>query len=207
MSIHIPLCTIGPESWNAALTKFDIGAFKLINSGLASPVMDHIMVAATLAGGGACQSIMCLGFAIFGWRMRKPDWLRAGLAGLLAAIMSTIVVQIFKIIFNRPRPLLAMFDVRIPDKALFGPSFPSGHTMTVFAIAFACSMCVPKLRYILIPFALLTGFSRIYVGVHFPLDVMYGGLVGAFLGLAAAAIVKRKSSTKNQPTPNETEAE
>ncbi len=194
MSIHIPLCTIGPESWNAALTKFDIGAFKLINSGLASPVMDHIMVTATIVGGGTYQSLMCLGFAVFGWRRRKPDWLRAGLAGLLAVMISTIVAAICKDIFNRPRPLISMFDVRIPDKALFGGSFPSGHTMTAFAIAFACSMCVPKLRYILIPFALLTGFSRIYVGAHFPLDVIYGGLVGAFLGLAAAAIVNRKSS-------------
>ena len=91
-----------------------------------------------------------------------------------------------------------MFDVRVLDRPLFGPSFPSGHTMTAFAVAVACSIFMPRLRYVLIPFACLTGISRIYVGAHFPIDVIFGGLVGVFLGLLGAAAVRRWSNSKSE---------
>lgn len=190
MPISLLLSTISPKAWNDLITRLDTAAFKYINSGFASPVMDHIMVAATITGGGTFQVAYCLGFILVGWICGSVDWRRAGYAGITAAAMSTVTVAICKQVWQRPRPLLAMFDVRIPYEPLFTNSFPSGHTMTAFAVAFACSVFVPKLRYILIPFAALTGFSRVYVGVHFPLDVLYGGLVGIFLGLAGASAVR-----------------
>jgi undecaprenyl-diphosphatase len=156
------------------------------------------MVAATVIGGGTHQAALCLIFVLAGFRWRRANWRAAGYAGMAAAAMSTVAVQICKLLWNRPRPLLAMFDVRVLDKPLFAHSFPSGHTMTAFAVAVACSIFVPRLRYVLIPFACLTGISRIYVGAHFPIDVIFGGLVGVFLGLLGAAIVRRWSNSKGE---------
>ena len=190
-----PLFTILPARWNDLITRFDTAGFKLINSGLVSPAMDRVMVAATVLGGGTHQAVFCL-LLIAGIARRQVNWRRAGYAGLAAAAMSTATVQICKHIWDRPRPLLAMFDVRVLEKPLFVHSFPSGHTMTAFAVAFACSAFVPRLRWVLIPFACLTGISRVYVGAHFPIDVMFGALVGAFLGLAGAAIVRHWNEVK-----------
>lgn len=191
-----PLCTILGARWNDLITRFDTAGFRLINSGLVSPVMDWVMVAATVLGGGTHQAVFCAALVIAGIARRQVNWRRAGYAGLAAAAMSTATVQICKHIWDRPRPLLAMFGVRVLEKPLFVHSFPSGHTMTAFAVAFACSAFVPRLRWVLIPFACLTGVSRIYVGAHFPIDVMFGALVGTFLGLAGAAIVRRWSELK-----------
>lgn len=197
MPITQLLCTTGSNAWNQAITRVDTAAFKYVNSGMACPVMDHIMVAATIAGGGTFQVVYCLAFLMIGWLQKDANWRRAGCAGITAAMMSTVTVAICKQIWQRPRPLLALFEVRVPYEPLFTNSFPSGHTMTAFAVAVACSAFVPRLRYILIPFAIVTGFSRVYVGVHFPLDVLYGALVGIFLGFGAAAVIRKRTAKEN----------
>lgn len=179
--------------WNDLITRFDTAGFKLVNSGFVSPVMDWVMVVATRFGGGTHQAVFCLALVIAGIARQDVNWRRAGYAGLAAAAISTAAVQICKHIWDRPRPVLALYDVRVLYKPLFVHSFPSGHTMTAFAVAFACSAFVPRLRWVLIPIACLIGISRVYVGAHFPIDVMFGALVGAFLGLASAAIVRHWS--------------
>lgn len=197
------MSTITLESWNRLITQLDTAGFKFVNSGLACPVMDHIMVAATVVGGGTFQAIYCLAFVLIGLITRNVDWRRAGYAGLTAAAMSTVAVQICKHLWNRPRPLLAMYDVRVVHETLFAHSFPSGHTMTAFAVAFACCAFVKKLRCVMIPFAILTGFSRIYVGAHFPLDVLYGALLGTFVGLAGAGAVRHWAGLDTKQMGNE----
>ena len=82
----------------------------------------------------------------------------------------------------------------MPEPLLEAPStfsFPSGHATVAFACATVLALAVPRLRWWLYALAALIAFSRVYVGVHYPGDVLVGALLGvaiarALLMLAAA---------------------
>ncbi len=121
------------------------------------------------------------------WIRRKP---RLIWAVLLAAIMFTLFGQIIKRIVDIPRPP----QVLTPDSFhLIGPdwgqhAFPSGHAAMIFMLigAFVFTTHRTWLRWLLIVFASLIALSRVVVGVHWPLDILAGaviGWVGVWIGL------------------------
>lgn len=203
---YYPLCIINPGSVSAAVGAVDAAAFKFINGTLARPWLDNIMVIATMFGVGIVQAGFSLGLILLGLVTDKVNVRRAGYAGLIAFAAAGVAVQIGKFIWHRPRPLLALFDVHLVDVPRFTHSFPSGHAMTAFAVAVACSMFLPRLRYILIPIAFATGISRIYLGVHYPLDVVFGGFAGILIGILSARWVQpipaKKSSIEESTNTN-----
>jgi membrane-associated phospholipid phosphatase len=121
---------------------------------------------------GACGDARC--------RRRLPP---AVLSGLLAVGAAAAVTGFLKDLFDRVRPALADPGiealVRTPDSA----SFPSGHAATAFAAAVAVGAFYPRLRWPLLGLAALVGLSRIYLGVHYALDVLAGATLGMALGL------------------------
>ena len=175
----------------------DAALFKLINQGLANPILDHAMVAVTYLGLGITQAGLSLALLLIGFATDRLDFRRAGYAGMVALTFSLIASQVAKLVWARPRPLLALYDVRIVDNYLFTHSFPSGHATTAFAAAVAFSMFLPRLRYIALGLAFLTAVSRVYLGVHYPLDVTYGAILGALIGYASARLV---GSWNKQPS-------
>lgn len=93
---------------------------------------------------------------------------------------------------DRPRPPVddpARLDavVAVPSS----PSFPSGHATTSFAAAVAVGVLIPRLRWPALALAALVGFSRIYLGVHYTIDVLCGALLGSLVGLAIALLARR----------------
>jgi undecaprenyl-diphosphatase len=73
-------------------------------------------------------------------------------------------------------------------------SFPSGHTATSFAAATILSAFVPRAAPAFYLLALAIGWSRLYVGVHWPLDVVGGALIGLATALLLLAAVRRRSA-------------
>ena len=98
--------------------------------------------------------------------------------------------------FERDRPPVADPDpatlVDLPGTY----SFPSGHAAVSFACATVLALAVPRLRWPLYALAALIAFSRVYVGVHFPFDVLAGAVIGVAIAIALRmlATVLRRSA-------------
>jgi len=118
--------------------------------------------------------------------------LRQGLILGLAMIVQGLVTAFLKqVLFSEvPRPRTYFDGLRVLDlidgvKIQDFNSFPSGHTMTAFTLAAFLALMMQKNRISLLLFfgALLTGISRIYLGVHFLIDVLVGSLIGILIAL------------------------
>lgn len=94
--------------------------------------------------------------------------------------VSILASSILKRSINRQRPFLSHPEI-LPAATASSPSFPSGHTSMAFATATSLSIAYPK-WYVIVPafaWAGSVGYSRMYLGVHYPSDVAAGALVGA----------------------------
>lgn len=178
------------------ITAADAAVFRAINSGCSSRLLDPLAILITMMGLGVVQSGACLFLVLSGFIWDRVTLRKAGYAGLVAFAISGVGVQIAKLLWKRPRPLLALFDVRFPDGPLFTQSFPSGHTATAFAVMVAVSICLPRFRYPLLALAVLTGLSRVYLGVHYPLDVVYGAGLGTLLGIVSSRLILNRKPRK-----------
>jgi undecaprenyl-diphosphatase len=122
-------------------------------------------------------------------RMVPVTALAVGASLILADLLSGAIKEAV----DRPRPPRAdpAFDAAIAVPA--SPSFPSGHATTTFACAVAIAILVPRLRWAALGVAAVVGCARVYLGVHYGLDVLVGAALGTLIG-ATVALVARRSA-------------
>lgn len=107
---------------------------------------------------------------------------KAFLLSIFSLGISLILVEVIRMIYYQPRPFLELnFIPLIPP--IQEASFPSEHTISAFTLAWSYLIYRSKLGRTLLVFASLIGFSRIYVGVHYPLDILGGVLISLFVVL------------------------
>ena len=122
--------------------------------------------------------------------------------GAVAAGAAWLLTHAAKAIADRPRPYEVMADAVLRQQPAHGTSFPSTHTAVTLAIAIAL---VPFLARPLaaagIGYAVLLGWSRVYLGVHYPLDVLAGASIGMAVGgviwLALGTLLRPAGRTAN----------
>ncbi|MFA5362958.1 MAG: phosphatase PAP2 family protein [Candidatus Omnitrophota bacterium] len=160
----------------AVLNAFDSYFFYLINKNCSNKFFDILMPLLSQLGTWEILFVFVFIFVIF----KKKEARRLGVLLLAGLFVSCLSVSILKIWIARPRPFLVLPNVNLLVQAK-GFSFPSGHAVNTFVVATLLFIFSKKFYYIYIV-ACSVALSRIYLGVHFPSDVMAGALIGVALG-------------------------
>ena len=145
------------------------------NGWWSSPVLDRVIPWVTHLG----SHVVVVVFIILSWILTKKRRVLRRLA-LLYGIQSGILYGL-KFLIQRQRPLYFLEMASKLSKGpgeILDPSFPSGHAVYAFMMATVLAKWVPRYRVIFYIAAGFIGWTRIYLGVHFPTDVVVGGLLG-----------------------------
>ena len=114
-----------------------------------------------------------------------------GLSAACALTLDLIACNIIlKPLIDRLRPFVFRPDISLLVSPPGDASFPSGHTAAAFAMVFALKTAGSPLWWPALALATVTAFSRLYLYVHWPTDVLGGVLLGAAVGLAGAKLAK-----------------
>jgi len=165
------------------LLQLDHELFHFINQVWTHPFLDELMAFITTF---AKMWPVFVAVLLYAWWKSSRRVLRTLVSVLVAVGGADFTAShIIKPLVRRERPSYALGDsaVRLIVPKQSSPSFPSNHATNMFAVATMGTSLLPELAVLLWPLALLVAYSRVYVGVHFPLDVLGGALYGSFIAL------------------------
>ena len=154
--------------------KFDIFILKQIRAKFSNPILDKIMVMFTMLGEfGAVWSLLGIALIIEG------KYRIIGLMILATLIFTTIMGEgIIKHLVKRSRPCENMTQNDLVVRKPNTYSFPSGHTASSFAVANVLFTCFAGVGVLFLVIAGLIAFSRMYLYVHYPTDIIAGIALG-----------------------------
>ena len=163
------------------IQEIDIYILDFIQNYLHSPIVDKIMIYITMIGDrGLVWIIISL------WLMAYRKYRKIGIMTLSAVLLSVLFGDvILKNIIQRERPFVYNDTIKLLIPPPSSYSFPSGPTATSFAAAGILVEVFRKYKSLIFTFAALIAFSRLYLYVHYPTDIL-GGII---LGLICANMV------------------
>lgn len=165
---------------------FELGILDFIQSHLRSDVLDFIMPLITKLGNGGILWI-CLSLILILFRKTRKTGIAMAVSLVLEVLCCNIILKPF---VARPRPCDVNTAVQLLVPHPTDYSFPSGHTGASFAAASALFFSKNRLWIPSLILAVLIGFTRLYLYVHYPSDVLAGALIGIMLGWLGNMIVK-----------------
>jgi len=167
------------QKFSNKLIAADNQIFYYFQSKFRNDLVDNLFIFITNLGSWQFLTLLTL-FIIF----LKPK-VHPMLGWELAAVLipSHLIVQVLKRIINRKRPYIRLADVEYLTEPFEPYSFPSGHTTASFAAAITLSLTFPQLSILFISTALAVGISRIYLGVHYPSDILIGIIIALFFSV------------------------
>jgi undecaprenyl-diphosphatase len=171
------------------LYSLDVAVFFFINHSLANPVFDVVM-----------PFLTDLNKMRFGQALYLAGWLwlivKGGRNGRIAAALLLIGIvvsdqlssSVLKPLVGRIRPCHTLEGVRLLVECGGGLSFPSSHAVNNFCAAVILAAFYRPQRWLWFSIAALVAFTRPYVGVHYPSDILGGAVIGAGCGYALVVI-------------------
>lgn len=174
------------------IQNIDNAVLEFIRIHMSSGILDHIMPFITRLGSGALIWIV-VALVFLASKKYRIDGLLLIISLLLCGLIGNIIL---KPLIARIRP----FDVNTAIQLLIAKptdfSFPSGHSMTSFASATMIFHANRRMGIAAFILAALIAFSRLYLYVHYPSDIIAGILIGALISVATINIYNLKRSVK-----------
>ncbi len=159
-------------SWDAAL-------FRLINGQGQNFIFDWFMPFVTDLN-NFTYVLLALVLVIL-WKERKAGVVFLIFIGLTLFITDQFSSSLLKEWIGRNRPCQVLNDVHLLTDCNTSYSFPSSHAVNIFAAAFFLSRPFKKFSYLFYIVAAMVGYSRVYIGIHYPLDVIGGAGIGLLI--------------------------
>lgn len=169
------------------IQRFDAGAFRAIN-GAVYPVLDVVMPFITNKAN--FYGVIIFAVAVILVKERKKGAQGLGFL-IMAVLLSDFIANLLKHAVGRLRPCNAFDGVRLLVGCTGSFSFPSGHATTIFAAMVFLSVRYKRYAPAFMAMAVSVAYSRVYVGVHYPLDTVGGALLGASVALVFAEADRR----------------
>lgn len=170
--------------WLERLREWDEAGFRMINGSLRNQFFDLLMPFVSNKWNFALPVAVLLIYVL----LFRPKRDRIIVVSAIAVILLTDETsQLLKDLFQRIRPFHPLRDTT----RLVSFSFPSNHASNMFALAAFLSYNYSRSGLLCFSAAALVGYSRIYVGSHYPFDVLGGALWGVLIGLLGAVAVQR----------------
>jgi undecaprenyl-diphosphatase len=129
-----------------------------------------------LGDGGAWYALIIALPLIYG-----PTGLTTSFDMVRIGVVNLALYKIIKQLTSRPRPCAVSTSITAITAPLDQYSFPSGHTMHAVAFSIVATGHHPELALVLVPFSSLIALSRMVLGLHYPTDVIAGGMIGGYV--------------------------
>jgi undecaprenyl-diphosphatase len=194
------------------MNAWDISLLHQINTAWSHPVLDWLMPA--LSAIEAWLPLIIVAVLITAWRGGKRARVMLLCAGVAIALGDGVISNTLKKTVGRVRPRDARSDVIVrdlgnaspafmrlfqppvvkpsePNGATTGKSFPSSHTINLFAVATIIACSYRRAGIVMYLLAAAVGYSRIYCGAHWPSDIPPSMAIGVLVGLGTVAVAKR----------------
>lgn len=191
------------ESLTQAFTAFDQWLFLKINQGLAHPVLDPFFLFLT----DGHRNKVYMGFVLIAfvaaclWKFKANFWRAVLLLAVSVSLADVICYRVIKQSVSRQRPFQSESfgpQVRKIGHA-HGNSFPSNHAANTFAGASTLSYLFPTFSYFFYAYAALVALSRVYAGVHYPMDIIFGALLGLFVAISIRRLFRNQLKCFTRP--------
>ncbi len=168
-----------PKAMLDWLLSIDVSLYSFVNSSLANPVFDSIMPIITNVRWW--MPVYVIGLLLLFWKGGQRGRICTLLLLSCVAITDSFNSRVLKEMVGRERPSTTLSTARVIAPAAGGKSFPSSHATNNFGAALILSLLYGKRRALWYACAITVAFSRVYVGVHYPLDVAAGAVEGSLI--------------------------
>ena len=174
-----------------SLISLDNNILLYLQENIRNPVLDALLIPFTLSNNSGIVCFIIIALFLYFKKLRKVGILM-GVSLAIEFIINNVVIKNW-VARIRPYEMIDGLTLLVGKAADY--SFPSGHTGSAFALAVVVFMVMPwKYGVIALTLASLMGFSRLYVGIHYPSDVLGGMVLGVITSIISVKCLPDSSS-------------